>query len=622
MSAVCACSFGPLDIPSSAVFRTIFSLFTDIGLPDLLETGSAQGLGGVLDARALRLVVLEIRLPRVILAMAAGAGLALSGAVFQAVLRNPLADPFTLGVSGGAAFGAALAISLGLTGAFHGFGLPLIAFVFAALALGCVLMLGRIGGGLRPESLVLGGVVVSAFLAALIALVKALDESSVTGIVFWIMGSFQGRGWRDIVLLLPGFLLGSFPVLLCARQADMLGLGDNEARQMGLNASRLRLLLLLCAGAVTASCVAVSGIIGFVGLVVPHLVRMVLGAEHRRVFPASILCGALLLLWSDTAARTLPPGGVELPVGVITALFGGPFFCVILGKKQGRAVGRREERADAEVLPRAPGLAEAGRWAEGGEICCLGLSFAYKSGSPPVLDEVSLRIRPGEFAGLLGPNGSGKSTLLLCISGLLKGRTGKVLVSGADITALPERKRALLVSCLPQKPEFIPPLSAFSLALMGRYAHIPFLGAYGAGDRGIAMAALAETGAAYLAGRYADSLSGGELQRVLMARTLAQDATVLLLDEATAGLDPAFARSLPEALALRNKRTGLTVLAAMHDLNLAALFCDRLIFLKEGKILADGPTPEVFNAQTLRAVFACDFHVINHPRLDRPQVLL
>jgi iron complex transport system permease protein len=611
-----------LDIPAAAVFRTISSLFSDIDLPDLLETGSAQGLGGFLDARALRLVVLEIRLPRVILAMAAGAGLALSGAVFQAVLRNPLADPFTLGVSGGAAFGAALAISLGLTGIFYGFGLPLIAFVFATLALGCVLMLGRIGGGLRPESLVLGGVVVSAFLAALIALVKALDESSVTGIVFWIMGSFQGRGWRDIFLLLPGFLLGSLPVLLCARQADMLGLGDNEAGQMGLNVSRLRLLLLLCAGAVTASCVAVSGIIGFVGLVVPHLVRMVLGAEHHRVFPASALCGALLLLWSDTAARTLPPGGVELPVGVITALFGGPFFCIILGKKQGRAVGRREESAGAKFLPRTPALPGAGRQAKGGEICCDDLRFAYKSGSPPVLDEISLRIRPGEFVGLLGPNGSGKSTLLLCLSGLLKGQTGKVLVSGDDIAALPERKRALLVSRLPQRPEFVPPLSAFSLALMGRYARVPFLGAYGSEDRSIVMAALEETGVAHLAGRYADSLSGGELQRVLMARTLAQDAQVLLLDEATAGLDPAFARSLPAALALRNKKTGLTVFAAMHDLNLAALFCDRLIFLKQGKILADGPTAEVFNAQTLRSVFACDFCVLTHPRLGRPQVLL
>lgn len=281
-------------------------------------------------------VVWGLRLSRALLAFMAGCGLAVSGAVFQGILRNPLADPFTLGVSGGAAFGAALAISLGLAAPLY----PVAALIGAGAALAVVLLLATQGGLLKRETLVLAGVVVSAFLAALIALVKALDEDSVAGIVFWIMGSFQGRGWHDLPLFLPGFLLGLVPVILLVRELDILSLGDVDARHLGVNASRARFWLLLGASAIAASCVAVSGIIGFVGLVVPHLVRLALGGRHKPLLLASAFCGGILLLWSDVAARSLLPDGVELPVGVITALLGGPFFCYLL---------RRSSRAGART---------------------------------------------------------------------------------------------------------------------------------------------------------------------------------------------------------------------------------------------------------------------------------
>ncbi len=271
-------------------------------------------------------VVLQLRLSRVVLAFLAGSGLAVSGAVYQGILRNPLADPFTLGVSGGAAFGAALAIAGGLAAPFY----PLAAMAGAGAALALVLLLATGRGVLKRETLVLAGVVVSAFLAALIALVKALDEDSVTGIVFWIMGSFQGRGWHDLPLLLPGLALGLVPVCLLTRELDILSLGDTDARHLGVNASAARLWLLLGASAIAASCVAVSGIIGFVGLVVPHLVRLAIGAKHAPLLKTSAFCGGTLLLWSDVLARSLLPDGVELPVGVITALIGGPFFCYLL----------------------------------------------------------------------------------------------------------------------------------------------------------------------------------------------------------------------------------------------------------------------------------------------------
>ena len=625
VSVPVSCAFGPLGLAAQDVLAVFHALLSGGPVPEAVTAAMPDGQTRLIDGETLLLVVRDMRLPRAALAFLAGAGLAVAGAVFQAILRNPLADPFTLGVSGGAAFGAALAISLGFTAAAYGFGLPLAAFAGAAAALACVLLLGRIGGGLRHETLILAGVVVSAFLAALIALVKALDESSVTGIVFWIMGSFQGRGVRELVLLLPGFCGGAGLALLLFRELDILSVGDRAARHMGLSAGRARLVLLLAAGAVTASCVAVSGIIGFVGLIVPHLMRMLLGAGHRRLLPASALGGGLLLLWSDTAARSVLPGGVELPVGVITALLGGPFFCWILGKKEGlpgvvndRLPPARE--AGQAAAPPAPAVSRLPGLGLAAEGVCAG----YRAGGGKAFDvlrNVSLTLAPGDFAGLLGPNGSGKSTLLQCLSGLLPVSAGSVRIGGENAAGLRDKERARLIACLPQHPEAVPSLSAFSLALMGRYAWTPFLGGYGPGDRRAAADALAETGAVHLAARSADRLSGGELQRVLLARSLAQGTGVLLLDEATSGLDPSCQAAVLRALERRNREAGLTVLAAMHDLNVAALYCRRLILLKAGRIVANGPTAEVFTEDLLGEVYGSAFRVVRHPVYGVPQAL-
>lgn len=287
---------------------------------------------------AWRTVVLDIRLSRICLSWLVGAGLAAAGVVFQGLLRNPLADPFTLGVSSGGAFGAALSISLGLAGSAGIFGLgalPFAALLGALGALATVVALGRIGGQLRRETLVLAGIVVSTFLSACISLFKALNEESVSAIVFWIMGSLQGRGWEHVLLMLPYFLTGCMLMALYSRELDLLSLGETQARQLGVQTTHARLALLTGAGLVTAAGVAVAGVIGFVGLVVPHMVRLVLGAEHRLLLLHSALLGGLLLVWSDVAARVILPGGAELPVGVITALLGGPFFCFLLRKKQG-----------------------------------------------------------------------------------------------------------------------------------------------------------------------------------------------------------------------------------------------------------------------------------------------
>jgi iron complex transport system permease protein len=285
-------------------------------------------------------VVLDIRLSRVVLSFLVGAALGVAGAVFQGILRNPLADPFTIGVASGAAFGAALGLSLGLVGtSYLGLGtIPLLALLGSLGALALVMMLGRIQGRMRRDTLVLAGIVVATFLSALIALIKALDEEAVSAIVFWVMGSFQGRGWVHVGFSIPYLLLGLGLVMTRAKELDILTLGETQARQLGVEVERVRLRLLVGASLLTAAAVSVSGVIGFVGLVIPHLVRMIMGAAHRRLMVLSAFLGGLALLWSDVVARVLLRGGEELPVGVVTALVGGPFFCLLLKKRRGGVI--------------------------------------------------------------------------------------------------------------------------------------------------------------------------------------------------------------------------------------------------------------------------------------------
>lgn len=324
-SLVLACLPGPAPIPA----REVLSILA-----------SGLGLTRAQADPALVTVVLQIRLARVVLSFGVGAALAAAGAAFQGILRNPLADPFTLGVSTGAAFGAALALALGVSApAFLPFldPLPACGLVGAFAALLAVIALGRAGGELKRETLVLAGIVTATFLSACIALLKALDEASVGAVVFWIMGSFQGRGWHHVLLFAPYLVLGLALVLACTRELDILALGSTQARLLGVRAGRVRLVVLVAGSLLSGAAVAVSGVIGFVGLVVPHLVRLVLGAEHRPLLVNSALLGGLLLLWSDVLARTALPGGVELPVGVITALLGGPFFCLLLKRRRGTA---------------------------------------------------------------------------------------------------------------------------------------------------------------------------------------------------------------------------------------------------------------------------------------------
>ncbi len=311
-------------------FKTPYSSIAKLWLAPFFP-----GLAAGID-ETVRYIVMNVRLARICLALLVGGALGLAGTVYQGVLLNPLADPFTLGISTGAAFGASLAILIGV-GSVHFLGvsaLPIAAFLGALLALYLVYLLGSVDGRIHVVTIVLAGIIVSTFLSAMISLLKSLNEESVSTIVFWIMGSLSGKSWTHVLLVLPYFVLGAAAICCFIRELDMLSLGDVQAQQLGVNVQRVRFWLLLAASMITAAAVAVSGIIGFVGLVIPHLVRLALGPRHRVLIPAALLAGGLLVLISDSIARSILPGGAEIPVGIVTAIIGGPFFCYLLLRRK------------------------------------------------------------------------------------------------------------------------------------------------------------------------------------------------------------------------------------------------------------------------------------------------
>lgn len=289
--------------------------------------GAVLGLKGAGNETE-RTIILSLRLPRAILAGFVGAGLSVSGAAFQALLRNPLADPYILGVSSGAAVGAVIAILLGL--GISSFGLPLASFLGALLSILVVLYCGRQEGRIHPHTLLLAGVIVGSFLSALIMFFIALSQKEeLRTILFWMMGDFSFANARSIFIIFPYILLGIFLLYLRARQMNLILSGEESAVQLGADVERLKLVCYLSASLITAASVAVCGLIGFVGLIIPHSVRLIFGPDHRLLIPASALIGASFLIACDTFARTLL-APVELPVGVITAAFGGPFFIYLL----------------------------------------------------------------------------------------------------------------------------------------------------------------------------------------------------------------------------------------------------------------------------------------------------
>ncbi|HVV08709.1 iron ABC transporter permease [Amycolatopsis sp.] len=276
-------------------------------------------------------IVWQLRVPRVLLAGLVGAALAMSGATFQGVFRNPLADPYLLGAAAGA--GMAATIVVVLTPHAGGW-LPAAAFVGALGGVGLSWLLGRSSGGTGTSTLLLAGVAVGSFLSAVQTFAQQLNTETIKQVYTWMLGGLNVSGWHEVLIALPYIAVSA--VVLCAsgRLLDVLSLGDTEAASLGVRPGRVRLVLLVAASLATAAAVSVSGLIGFVGIVVPHIVRMLAGSSYRVVLPLSLLAGAAFLIVADQIARTILPG--ELPLGVVTAFAGAPFFVVVLRSSRGQ----------------------------------------------------------------------------------------------------------------------------------------------------------------------------------------------------------------------------------------------------------------------------------------------
>jgi iron complex transport system permease protein len=303
-----------------------------IGLVDALQSAAARI--PFLHVRtplspADEAILWDIRIPRVVLGALVGSMLATAGASYQGVFRNPLADPYLLGVAAGAGLGATLAVVYLRSIDFQN-ALPPAAFVGGAVAVVAAYAIGRSAGtGSGGATLVLAGVTVAAFFTAVQTFVQQQHSDTIQEVYSWILGRLPSSGWRDVVILLPYVVVALAGILLHRRLLDVLSVGDEEATSLGVNVGRVRLAVVLCATVGTAAAVAVSGLIGFVGIIVPHAIRLVAGPSYRLLLPLSILGGGGFLVLADVIARTaLSPA--ELPIGVVTAFFGAPFFAVVL----------------------------------------------------------------------------------------------------------------------------------------------------------------------------------------------------------------------------------------------------------------------------------------------------
>lgn len=282
-------------------------------------------------------IIWVIRLPRVLLAFIVGASLAVSGAVIQSILKNPLASPYTLGVSSGASLGVGIYVVLGLSIPLIGnLALPIIGFLCGVTTVFTVILFAnRVDKGMSNNTIILAGMVFSLFTSAILTTITALSSENITSITMWQMGSFAMKGWSYVQAAIPFFIIGIMLVILYCREMDILSFGEEQAKAVGVETTKVKKILLVAVAILTGSAVALSGVIGFIDLITPHVVRKMFGSNHKVVIPMCIVFGGCLMVITDLIARTIIVPS-ELPVGAITAIIGAPFFGYLYFSKRSR----------------------------------------------------------------------------------------------------------------------------------------------------------------------------------------------------------------------------------------------------------------------------------------------
>ena len=321
LAALLSAAVGSVAIPARDVIRILLSQLPGLNISaDWPATFST--------------ILLEIRLPGMALTALTGMALGASGAAYQGMFRNPLADPYILGVAAGAGLGAVMAISFGWTTTALGLSIiPLVAFIGGLAAVALVYTLARVGRTTPTTTLILAGVAVNSFVVALTSLVMLLSSEELRRALLWLLGGFSMGGWPPVEASLPYLVVGISLLSVLGRPLNVLQFGDDQARQLGLNVDRFKLVMVAASSLVAATAVAFAGIIGFVGLVVPHVVRLLWGPDHRRLIPLSAITGGAFLLCADVIARTVIAPRT-LPVGIVTAMVGAPFFLWLLRRAQ------------------------------------------------------------------------------------------------------------------------------------------------------------------------------------------------------------------------------------------------------------------------------------------------
>ena len=549
-------------------------------------------------------IVWDVRLPRAVGAAIVGAALSLAGVLLQAATRNPVADPYLVGTSAGATTTAVLAAPLA-TWLASWAGVrwelllpwlqPLAAFAGALAAVSLAFAIARAGGPLRPERVLLAGLVLTAFGGAATSFfLYQFNDVRLRAASQWLMGGVTVADVRlslalgSVVVGVLGWSIAHAPGL------NALGLGDDAARGVGVDEARLTRHAVWLASALAAVAVSIAGIIGFVGLLVPHALRGLLGRDHRLLLPGAALGGAAFLVVCDMLAR-LMLAPAELPVGILTAFAGAPVLVVLLG------LHRR-----VRSLPREAGASLSS------SAACLhadALGYAHPGTDILALREVTISLHLGQLVVLVGPNGAGKSTLLRLLAGVATSTRGALLDHGQ--LRPPTDHAPSTIAFLPQSPRAEPGLTVAALVALGRtqtMAAHPWRTDLTPEDARAVDHALSVCDMTTHAQTPCDALSGGQLQRAFVAMVLARQTPVLLLDEPTAALDLPQGAQLLTLLADLAHQEQRLVVVAMHDLRLAMRFADAVVVLDQGTasppLATDSPDLRV----ALRAAFGPDIH--------------